>query len=327
MTRPSVRLLAWATLVGTFVLNLQGTLVRATGSGDGCGPNWPLCHGNVVPVDPGFSTLMEYGHRQLTIAVGLLGLVLLVQAVRHRRRHPGVLAAVLVAAAFFAAQALVGRITVVWELTGDSADPLRALILPTHLVNSFSQLAALALAVLYAGPRAPGRWRMRERAGTAGILLVSAVAFYGLVFTGGISALGDLYAPADSVAEGAALDFSPDAPWPARVRLTHPVLAMVLAFVLLGGAAAVPGLRRTWRVTRLAAWLGGVYLLQLVVGTWNLLALAPLPLSALHQALAMVAFALFAVLAAVALGGGDEGSMSSAAPERAGRAPAADQAD
>lgn len=302
MPRVSLRALAWTALASTFVLNLQGTLLRATGSGDGCGTDWPTCHGEVVPVDPEIATLLEFGHRLLTVAVGLVGLVLLVAAVRRRRDHPGVLPAVLVAAAFFVAQSLVGAWTVVAGLTGESTDPLRAVVLPLHLVNSFSQLGALTLAVAYAGPRPPGRWRIAGRGATALVLAASTVAFYALVFTGGVAALGDLFAPVDSVAEGVALDFSPEAPLVVRVRVLHPFLAAVLGTGLLVAAATVTGLRRTPEVVRAGAQLGAVYLVQLAVGTWNLLALAPLPLSLAHQALAMVAFALFVRLLAVALG-------------------------
>ena len=302
MSRLSLRALAWTALVGTFVLNLQGTVVRATGSGDGCGTSWPTCEGEVVPIDPAFATQLEFGHRLLTVVVGVIGLVLLARAIQARRERPGVLAAVVVAALFFVAQSLVGAFTVVAGLTGDSTDPLRAIILPLHLVNSFTQLAALALAVLYAGPGAPGRWRARDRWGTVALLAASTVAFYALVFTGGIAALGDLFAPVDTVAEGMVMDFSPDAPWVVRVRVLHPTIAAVLGVGLLAGAATLTGVTRSAAVRRVGRWLLASYLLQLGIGTWNLLALAPMPLSLTHQALAMVAFVLFALLVATALG-------------------------
>ncbi len=302
MTRPSLRALAWAALLGTFVLNLQGTVVRATGSGDGCGTSWPTCEGEVMPIDPAFATQLEFGHRLLTVVVGLIGLALLVRAIQARREHPGALVAVVVAAVFFVAQSLVGAFTVVAGLTGESTDPLRAVILPLHLINSFTQLAALALAVLYAGTATPGRWRIGDRFGTAVLLAASTVAFYALVFTGGIAALGDLFAPVDTVAEGMVMDFSPDAPWVVRVRVLHPTIAAVLGVGLLAGATTLTGVTRSAPVRRVGRWLIGSYLVQLGVGTWNLLALAPLPLSLAHQALAMVAFVLFALLVATALG-------------------------
>lgn len=295
------RRLAVAALVTTFVLNVQGTFLRATGSGDGCGTSWPTCNGEVIPLDPEFATALEFGHRLLTVLVGVIGLALLTAAIRHRRLHPGLLPAVGVAAFFFVAQALVGAFTVMAGLTGDSTDPLRAIILPTHLVNSFTQLGALALAVLYAGPRPPGRWQVRDRLGAAGWLLASTIGFYLLVFTGGIAALGDLFVPAETLRAGVIADFSADSPWPVRVRVIHPVLGAVVGTFLLLAAAAVPLALRERPVRRAAAALGGVYVVQLGVGTWNLLALAPIPLQMVHQSLAMTAFGLFVVLVATTL--------------------------
>ena len=42
------RFAAW-TLGFNFLVILWGALVRATGSGAGCGAHWPLCNGEVVP--------------------------------------------------------------------------------------------------------------------------------------------------------------------------------------------------------------------------------------------------------------------------------------
>lgn len=298
------RALALAALVSTFLLNLQGTFLRATGSGDGCGTSWPTCHGEVIPLDPGFATALEFTHRVLTVGVGVIGLLLLVQAFRHRRRHPGLLPIVAVAALFFVAQSLVGAFTVVAGLTGGSTDPLRAVILPLHLINSFTQLAALALAVAYAGPRPPGRLQVRGRWRLVGVIALATAAFYALVFTGGIAALGNTFAPVDTLAEGIRAEFAPDAHWVVRIRVVHPALAAALGTLLLLAAPMIAALRRDPAVTRVARWLGGAYLLQLGLGTWNWLALAPLPLSLTHQALAMVTFVLFALLVATALGRG-----------------------
>ena len=41
--------LATAGLVTSILSILAGAIVRATGSGDGCGASWPTCNGRVVP--------------------------------------------------------------------------------------------------------------------------------------------------------------------------------------------------------------------------------------------------------------------------------------
>src|SRR3982751_502233 len=90
------RRLAFVTLVATFLLIVLGGLVRVSDSGLGCGPGgsgfhgWPLCRGSVVPgVD--LNTVVEYSHRTVASAVGVLLIALAVLAWRRYRRHRAVL--------------------------------------------------------------------------------------------------------------------------------------------------------------------------------------------------------------------------------------------
>src|SRR5690606_41336818 len=50
--RPSTFALALTALIANTVVILQGAVVRATGSGAGCGSHWPTCNGTVVPLNP-----------------------------------------------------------------------------------------------------------------------------------------------------------------------------------------------------------------------------------------------------------------------------------
>ena len=54
---------SWFTLAFNVAVILWGTIVRATGSGAGCGSHWPLCNGVVVPQSPRIETLIEFSHR------------------------------------------------------------------------------------------------------------------------------------------------------------------------------------------------------------------------------------------------------------------------
>jgi len=56
------RKLAIATCVGMLIVLLGGALVTNTGSGDGCGTDWPLCNGALVPELEG-ATLIAFIHR------------------------------------------------------------------------------------------------------------------------------------------------------------------------------------------------------------------------------------------------------------------------
>ena len=74
---PALRRFAWGVLAYFIAVILWGTLVRATGSGAGCGNHWPLCNGTVMQHSASVNTLIEFTHRitsglSLFAVVGLL---------------------------------------------------------------------------------------------------------------------------------------------------------------------------------------------------------------------------------------------------------------
>jgi cytochrome c oxidase assembly protein subunit 15 len=79
--------LAVAATVGMFIVLLMGATVTNTGSSEGCGKSWPLCHGEFIP-EYAFETMVEYSHRLVTGVEGLLILGLSVTAFPLRRRYP-----------------------------------------------------------------------------------------------------------------------------------------------------------------------------------------------------------------------------------------------
>src|SRR5215213_3952256 len=86
-----MRRLVLATAIATFALIIVGGVVRVSDSGLGCGPagsgfhGWPFCNGDVVPgVD--LNSIVEYTHRVLAGAVGLMILALVVLAWRRHRQ-------------------------------------------------------------------------------------------------------------------------------------------------------------------------------------------------------------------------------------------------
>jgi cytochrome c oxidase assembly protein subunit 15 len=81
------RWLAVAATVGMFLVLLMGATVTNTGSAEGCGRSWPLCHGEFIP-EYAFETMVEYSHRLVTGIEGLLILGLSITAFPLRRRHP-----------------------------------------------------------------------------------------------------------------------------------------------------------------------------------------------------------------------------------------------
>src|ERR1700743_2806088 len=69
---------AWFAVFYNVAVILWGALVRATGSGAGCGNHWPLCNGQVIPISPTLHTVIEFTHRCMTggAAFAVLGLLI-----------------------------------------------------------------------------------------------------------------------------------------------------------------------------------------------------------------------------------------------------------
>src|ERR1700691_2359220 len=78
---------AWFAVFYNVLVILWGALVRASGSGAGCGNHWPLCNGQVIPVSPGFHTIIEFTHRMMTGGSTFLVLALLVWTFRATARR------------------------------------------------------------------------------------------------------------------------------------------------------------------------------------------------------------------------------------------------
>ena len=83
----AARLLSVAATIGMFIVLIMGATVTSTGSGEGCGKSWPLCHGEFIP-EYAFETMVEYSHRLVTGVEGLLILGLAITAFPLRRRYP-----------------------------------------------------------------------------------------------------------------------------------------------------------------------------------------------------------------------------------------------
>ena len=78
---------AVAATIGMFLVLVMGATVTNTGSSEGCGTSWPLCHGEFIP-EYAFETMVEYSHRLVTGIEGLLILGLAITAFPLRRRYP-----------------------------------------------------------------------------------------------------------------------------------------------------------------------------------------------------------------------------------------------
>lgn len=130
------RWFAIATAVGMLIVLLMGARVTATGSGEGCGNDWPLCHGRFLPADT-FESVTEYSHRIVTGVEGLLVVITSILAWPMRKRYPEVTFLVPLMASTLLLQSLMGAAAVKWPTSDE--------VMATHFGISLICLASAAL--------------------------------------------------------------------------------------------------------------------------------------------------------------------------------------
>ena len=106
--------LAVTAAAATYLLMFLGAGVRTTGSGLGC-PDWPLCHGQIVPPLE-LTAITEYLHRFMGAIVSLLIAAIAVGAWVFRRRDPAIVVPASAVVLLLVAQILLGAVTVLMEL-------------------------------------------------------------------------------------------------------------------------------------------------------------------------------------------------------------------
>jgi len=277
---------AWGVLAYNVAVILWGALVRATGSGAGCGGHWPLCNGQVLPNISQIATIIELTHR--VMSGGALVLVAAMFVWGRRAFEPGHAARrwagwTLV---FILTEALLGASLVLLGHVARNESVGRVYSLATHLINTFLLLASLALTAWFSGQdtRQPARNR-NDR--TFSLLAAGPLIALVLVAVAGvITALGDTLFPSHTLAEGMREDFSSTASFLIRLRIIHPLLSLGAGFVVALVALPEYRARRTTRLHTLSGWLLALFAAQFGVGALSIGLQAPLPIQLLHLLLA-----------------------------------------
>ena len=140
-----LRRFAVASVIATFALIVLGGVVRVTGSGLGCGGEWPLCDGSLIPPLTK-EDIIEYSHRLVASAIvgPLVAVTFLIALVKYRR-FLSVLVPASISLVLLLVQAGLGGVTVLTELPGH--------VVAAHMALAQGLLACLiltAVATLYA---------------------------------------------------------------------------------------------------------------------------------------------------------------------------------
>lgn len=277
-----LRRFSYAALGVAFTHLVFGGIVRISGSGMGCGDNWPKCYGRWFPPLDQPTLVIEWTHRLLAsiLVITVLSLALFAWS---RRRVPGVggrggvLRSALWAVAAVFGAAILGAVTV---KLGNAPDATVA-----HWIVAMTLFALLAATALRAGALGGAR-ALREKtsvktarsADGAAVLALLAVVMGALTANFPSAAIACRGFPAcgrdPSAAAGAV-----------HIQLTHRVIALLLLLHLIGMVITLAKRSEESRVVSRAAQVAlGLVVLQLAIAAAMVLGTLPPVLRSLHEA-------------------------------------------
>lgn len=269
-----------------------------TGSGRGCGDDWPLCNGKFVPAYT-LESLIEYSHRFVTGIVGIIVVVTFWYTWRHLRHHREAAAYAGGTLLFTIVQALMGAAAVKW--------PQQPAVMALHFGISLLAVASSMLLVAWC-------YRVDKKTGPASPRHLPKwiyIAAWGIwIYCYGVVYLGAYIRHTGT--EGACMG------WPlcngelipylygaSGIVFAHRAAAAVLLLLLAGlhilvRRAAIKSRRSDWRAGTVAAL--ALTMAQIVSGGLLTLTIADenayLLASLLHNVLATL---LFGVLTDIAI--------------------------
>lgn len=276
----AIRRASYFALFVALVHIVFGAIVRISGSGMGCGDNWPKCYGYWFPPFDRIDLVIEVTHRYLAIALFVSIAWLVLNAWRARGDASvggagGVWNAARLALGLWFAPALFGAVTV---FTGN---PAWATVV--HKLLAASLIAVLAVATIRAGGLGGtsilGQTGTRKAVGGAtgaAILALLVVLLGGLTAKipgAAVACAGFPLCGEGSLGGGAQ-----------HVQLTHRILAYLLVLHL----ASLPFIfrkRSEPAPVQRAAWLSLCFgVLQIVWAGWMVTGGFPAVVRSLHQA-------------------------------------------
>ena len=255
---PGFRGLTLVTVLSIFALVTLGGVVRVTESGLGC-PDWPLCHGKVIPpLDT--HTLIEYSHRLMASVAGVLVLATTLLVWRSHRGQPWLFFPATLGSLLLVVQVLLGGFTVLAELPPS--------IVLAHLATAEALMACVVVVCIVAlRGLSPSISVVESRRDRFPILAVGALlAGYALLLTGSYVTVSEATSACGQVWPLCQGQVLPEGLLP-TMHMVHRVMALFV------GALIVTVLILAWRRRQgrpalgwTAAILGGLFLAQVVVG-------------------------------------------------------------
>jgi cytochrome c oxidase assembly protein subunit 15 len=256
---------------------LWGSVVRATKSGAGCGNHWPLCNGQVVPLDPRVDTIIEFTHRCMTGGALFALIGLLVWTFRTTIKGQAARTMVLTSTFFLFTESILGALLVKLGYVTGNQSVGRVVMLSIHLSNTLLMLASLTLTAVMLGTGQMTR-DLRLSGKKAAWVIAGLVATIVVGVSGSLAALGDTLFHATSLRTALEQDLSSSSPMLLRLRGVHPLSALIAAafviWIVMQARKAGAGFLTTAVLTLLGIQFG--------LGMLDLVLLAPVWMQVVH---------------------------------------------
>jgi protoheme IX farnesyltransferase len=281
--------LAIASVVTSLLLVTVGVVVRATGSGMGC-PDWPLCHGQLLPPLGDYQAWIEWVHRTVAAIIGFLVLGLAIVAVRDHRDRASLLWPSLAAVALVGFQAWLGKETVRLNNSGVSVT--------AHLAAAMTLVGLLVFILARSSYPARIGGRGSSQRFTLLAAFAAATIFALLLFGSQVTATSQWYVFTDwPLLNGSLFPPLTDAD---SAHVLHRWVAIVVGVIVLVVAAAAWRMQRERpTVLRLALVAGLLFPIQAIVGGLQILTGLSGWTQTLHLALGALIWAAMAGLVTV----------------------------
>jgi heme o synthase len=274
--------LAALTLATALGLVTIGVIVRATDSGLGC-PDWPLCHGQLIPALDDPKAWIEWIHRTVAVIIGFEILALAILAIRDYRDRQSILWPSLGAVVLVGFQAWLGRETV---RLGNSGPSVTA-----HLATALALVALLAYLTVRAGYPARIVGRGASQRFTLFAAFTTAITFALLLFGSNVTATSSALVFPDWPLMGGTL-FPPITDATAPHVLHRWVAAFVGVIVAIQAVAAWRTQRDHPTIVRLAIGTAVLFAVQVLIGGAQVLTHLAEWTQTLHLALGAVIWAM-----------------------------------
>jgi len=268
-----------------WMLIVLGGIVRVTESGTGCGASWPKCNGRWIPPLE-FHAMVEWNHRLFAVLVGFLMLFTVLSTLLWFRKPRRLLVFALLAAVSYIAQAILGALTVIFEVGHGWV--------AAHMGNSMILMGSTILLALFARI---GAVPISEKSGWLKWFAIATLIWTYIALFSGSAVIGegaDIACPAWPHCSDANILPQNYLQW---VNFGHRLAVGVADILMLLLAIGVWRKRRGDRLVMSATHILAIfYVSQVFIGAFTIWTKASPAMKGLHLAVAAATWAALVVL-------------------------------